>query len=298
MENLLFIYNPHAGKGRVRNKLADVLNSFTRSGRLVTAYPTQAPGDAIRAARELGPLYDRVAVCGGDGTLHEVVNGLMALTPDKRPALGYLPTGTTNDFAQNLSLPRHMEEMAVLAATGEGKLLDVGKMGDQYFVYVSAFGVFTDVSYNTPQTFKNSLGHLAYVLKGVSEIASIKSYHLHIEHEGEVMEGDYLYGMVSNTVSVGGIIGLPSEEVALDDGLLEVVLIPMPKTMGDLNAVIRGLARQEYTSESGILGFHTSHLTISCDEPVPFTLDGEYGGDHMDTSISPVHRAINIICGA
>jgi len=297
MEKMLFIYNPHAGKGQVRNKLADVLNAFTRAGALITAYPTQGPGDAIRAARELAPFYDRIAVCGGDGTLHEVVNGLMALPMDHRPLLGYLPTGTTNDFAQNLNLPKYMEDMAALAATGQGKAVDVGLLGDQYFVYVAAFGLFTDVAYSTPQNVKNAIGHAAYVLRGVAELGNMKSYHLKITHDGEELEGEFLYGMVSNTISVGGLIGLPSDEVALDDGELEVILIPTPKTVAELNMVIRGLARQEYTPESGILGFHTSRLSISCAEPVPFTLDGEYGGEHTEADITAVYQAIDIICG-
>ena len=162
MKKLLFIYNPHAGKGQVRNKAGDIINAFTRSGCLCTAYPTQAPGDAARAARELAAEYDRVAVCGGDGTLHEVVAGLMELPESARPPIGYLPAGTTNDYARNLNLPKGFEDMAALAATGEPRAVDIGRLGSHYFIYVAAFGAFTDVAYNTPPQFKNALGHLAY----------------------------------------------------------------------------------------------------------------------------------------
>ena len=297
MEKLLFIYNPHAGRGQVRGKLAEILNAFTKAGVLVTAYPTQGPGDAAQAARELAPGFDRVACCGGDGTLHEVVTGLMDLPEGSRPPVGYLPAGTTNDYARNLKLPRGMEEMAALAASGGPRPVDIGRLGERWFIYVAAFGLFTDVAYNTPQQFKNAFGHLAYVLKGVSELGTLKGYPLRVEHDGGVLEGEYLYGMVSNTVSVGGILGLPSDEVVLDDGLLELVLVEKPRTVAQMNAVIYALAKQEYSADSGVVGLHSSRFHITCGEPVPFTLDGEFGGEHMDVEISAVNTPVHIVYG-
>ena len=298
MDKLLFIYNPHAGKGQARSKLSAMIDTFTRNGNLVTAYPTQGPGDATRAARELAPGFDRVAVSGGDGTLHEVITGLMDLPQSSRPPIGYIPAGTTNDFARNLSLPRGVEKMATLAAAGEPRPVDVGRLGERYFIYVAAFGAFTDVAYKTPQQSKNALGHLAYVLQGASELANVKSYHLTIDHDGGQLEGDYLYGMFCNTVSVGGIIGLPSDQVALDDGLLEAVLVKMPLSVPDFNAAILALATQEYTEESGVTVLHSSHFRITCDEAVPFTLDGEFGGEHTQAQVEAVHTPISIVYGA
>lgn len=297
MKKLLFIYNPHAGRGQVRGKLAEILNAFTRAGCLCTAYPTQGPGDAARCARELGPQFDRIACCGGDGTLHEVVTGLMDLPEGSRPPVGYLPAGTTNDYARNLKLPRGTEEMAALAASGEPRAVDIGRLGKSWFIYVAAFGLFTDVAYNTSQQFKNTFGHLAYVLKGVSELGNLKGYPLRVEHDGGTLEGEYLYGMVSNTVSVGGILGLPSDEVVLDDGLLELVLVEKPKTVAQLNAVIRALAKQEYDAESGVVGLHSSRFRITCGEPIPFTLDGEFGGEHPEAEIEAVSTPVRIVYG-
>lgn len=297
MKKLLFIYNPHAGKGQVRNKAGDIINAFTRSGCLCTAYPTQAPGDAAKAAKELAPGYDRLAVCGGDGTLHEVISGLMELPESARPPIGYLPAGTTNDYARNLYLPRGFEDMAALAATGEPRAVDIGRLGSHYFIYVAAFGAFTDVAYNTPQQFKNALGHLAYVLKGATELASLKSYHLRLEYDAGAVEGDYLYGMVSNTVSVGGVLGLPKEEVALDDGLLEAVLIEKPKTMAQLNAMILALAKQEFSTENGVVGLHSSRFHVACQESVPLTLDGEYGGSYQAGEILAVPGPVRLVFG-
>ena len=297
MEKLLFIYNPHAGRGQVRGKLGGILNAFTKAGCLVTVYPTQGPGDASRAARELAPQFDRVACSGGDGTLHEVVAGLMELPEGSRPPVGYLPAGTTNDYARNLNLPKRMEEMAALAASGEPRSVDIGRLGESWFIYVAAFGLFTDVAYNTPQQFKNAFGHLAYVLKGVSELKNLKGYPLRVEHDGGVLEGDYLFGMVSNTISVGGILGLPAEEVVLDDGLLEAVLVEMPRTMMELNNAIFALARHEYSEGSGVIGLHSRHFHISCAELVPFTLDGEFGGEHQEADIDAVHVPMKIVYG-
>lgn len=297
MENLLFVYNPRAGKGRARWMLSGVINAFTRAGRLVTAYPTQAPGDARRIIRELAPKFDRVACCGGDGTLHEVMAGLMDLPESARPPVGYLPAGTTNDYARNLTLPRGLEEMAALAAGGEPRGVDLGKLGEEYFIYVAAFGLFADTSYSTPQEMKNLLGHLAYVLKGATELTAQKRYHLTVDYDEGQLEGDYIYGMVSNTISVGGVIGLPAGEVKLDDGRLEALLVEAPQSIAQLNAAVRALARQEYSEESGVRVLHSTRFKFTGEEKVPFTVDGEFGGEHRQVEITAVHTPVRIVYG-
>ena len=297
MKKLLFLYNLHAGKGQARMKLPGILDALTQAGYLVTAYPTQGPGDAVQMAQRYGARYDRLVCCGGDGTLHEVVNGLMALPPEKRPVVGYLPAGTTNDFARNLDLPRGLENMARVAAAGCPRPCDVGRFQKDYFIYVAAFGLFSDVAYSTPQQSKNVLGHLAYVLKGVTELSSLKGYHLRVEHDKGVLEDDFVYGMFSNTVSVGGVIGLPKSEVALDDGLLEAVLVRMPKNPIEFQAAVRALVQQEYNESGGVMGLHSSKFTVTCEEPVPFTLDGEFGGEHTGVMIDDSPRAFTIVYG-
>lgn len=297
MKTLLFIYNSHAGKGQIRSKLAGILDAFVEEGWLVTACPTLGRGDATKLAHDLGPNYDRIVCSGGDGTLHEVIEGLMGLPKSARPPIGYIPAGTTNDFARNLSLPRGMEKMAHTAAAGFPRPVDIGRLNDAYFIYVAAFGAFTDVSYNTPQGFKNMFGHLAYVLKGASELGNLKSYQLRVEHDGGVEEGSFIYGMVSNTVSVGGVLGLPKEEVALDDGLLEAILVREPQNAAQLSAALLALSSQSYTPESGVIGLHSSHYRVTCDEAVPLTLDGEFGGEHREAEIAAVNQPIQIVYG-
>ena len=295
MKKLLFIYNLHAGKGAVRTRLAGILNVFSKEGYLVTAYPTRGKADATRAAAELGPGYDRVVCAGGDGTLSEVISGLMET--EHRPALGYIPTGTTNDFARNLLLPRGMEKQAAAAICGDARPCDIGRFNGKPFIYVAAFGAFTNVSYDTPQPFKNTFGHLAYVLEGVSRIGTIKGYSLAVTHDEGVLEGDFLFGMVSNTVSVGGFKGLPASEVRLDDGLFEVVLVRQPKNAADIQAILRALALRVPSAGGPVTAFHSSTVSVTCSGSLPWTLDGEFGGAPERADIENCRHAVTIVFG-
>lgn len=295
MKTLLFIFNPHAGKGAIRGHLPGVLDTFTKEGYLVTAYPTQSKGDAVRIAAELGGQYDRVVCCGGDGTLSETISGLLTLNPP--PVLGYLPAGTTNDFSRNLSLPKALEDAALIAATGPIRKCDVGSFNEKTFIYVAAFGAFTEVSYNTPQEFKNAFGHLAYLLQGITRLGSIKGYNMKISCDDHVIEGDFIYGMVSNTVSVGGFKGLPSSDISLDDGLFEVLLVRQPKTLAELQGIITTLLQQKPVEGGPVISFSTSKVQVSCAEALPWTLDGEFGGDPVVAEIENQCQAIDLVWG-
>ncbi len=295
MKTLLFIYNLHAGKGAIRPRLAGILDVFSKAGYLVTAYPTQGKADATRAAARLGPGYDRVVCAGGDGTLSEVISGVME--GEKRPVLGYIPSGTTNDFSRNLSLPRGMEKQAAAAVCGIPRPCDIGRFNGRPFIYVAAFGAFTDVSYDTPQEFKNTFGHLAYFLEGMGRIGSIKGYPLTVEYDGGVLRGDFIFGMVCNTVSVGGFKGLPSRDVRLDDGLFEVVLVRQPKSAADLQAILRILTLRVPSPDGPVAAFHTSAVTVTCAGNLPWTLDGEYGGAPETADIQNCRHAVTIVCG-
>lgn len=295
MKKLLFIFNPLAGKGAIRGQLTGVLDAFTKAGYLVTAYPTQSKADATRAAAELSGEFDRVVCCGGDGTLSETISGLLTL--EERPALGYLPAGTTNDFSRNLKLPKTLKEAAAIAAAGAVRKCDVGRFNQKSFIYVAAFGAFTDVSYGTPQEFKNTFGHLAYLLEGVTRLGSIKSYHLEITHDQGSLEGDFIYGMVSNTVSVGGFKGLAGDDVSLDDGLFEVLLVKRPQSLPELQSIVKILLQQKAMDGGAVIALHTSRLRVVCPEALPWTLDGEYGGNPMTAEIENDCRAIDLVWG-
>lgn len=296
MKKLLFIYNTHAGKGLLKSRLAAVLEELARDWD-VTVHPTRGAGDAAELAARRAGEFDRIVCGGGDGTLHEVVNGLMALPPEARPEVGYIPAGTTNDFSRNLSLPRGMEAMARTAAAGVPRPVDIGRFNGEHFIYVAAFGAFTDVSYNTPQPVKNLLGRTAYMLESVTRIASIQSYPLTVEHDGGVEAGGYCYGMVSNTVSVGGFKGMPAQPVALDDGIFEVVLVRQPENPIQLQAVIRALLTMSPDEGGLVTSYRTSRLKITCEQELPWTLDGEFGGAPKTAEIRNCQKAVSIVYG-
>ena len=218
MNKLLFIFNPASGTGQVKGAMVSVLDVFTKAGWITTSYPTQCKGDAARTARELASQFDRVICAGGDGTLSEVVSGLLELNDP--PPLGYIPFGSTNDCATTLKLPRKPREAALVAAgTGLTVPIDIGQLNGKSFIYVAAFGAFTKVAYDTPQELKNTFGHLAYIFAGIASLPTITPYHMQVEYDGTVLEDDFFFGMVSNSQSIGGLKPPKAERVVLDDGL-------------------------------------------------------------------------------
>ena len=290
MKRLLFIYNPIAGQGKIRSHLHSVLDCFVKQGYQVTAHPTQCAGDARDTAARLGVGFDRVVCAGGDGTLHEVIGGLMQLP--QRPGVGYIPLGSMNDFSKNLRLPKSVARRAALAA-GETLIpLDVGRFQEEIFVYVAAFGMFTDVSYRTPQEFKNTLGHLAYLFAGVTTLANIRSQQITAVHDGGVVTGEFIYGMVGNTVSVGGFQAMREEDVALDDGLFEVLLLKMPENMAQWQGVLHCLRTQEPDESGAITMFRTKSVQFHSAAPVAWTLDGEFGGEHAAVTVENLQHGV------
>lgn len=291
-KKMMFIYNPHAGKAQIRSNLLDIIDIFTKAGFEVTAYPTQEQGDATRATREMEPGYDVVVCCGGDGTLDEVVSGMLR-REDKIP-IGYVPAGSTNDFANSLGIPKKMVKAADTVVQGNLFSCDMGSFNDEFFVYVAAFGLFTEVSYETKQELKNLLGHAAYVLEGTKRLTSIQSYEMEIEYDGNVIKDEFLYGMVSNSLSVGGMKNFTGKNVKLDDGLFEVTLIRKPKQLADYHSIARDLLMGESDS-SYIYMFKTSRLKIRSTESIPWTLDGEYGGAHTEVELKNMNQVLQMI---
>ena len=298
MNRLLFIYNPTSGTGQIKGSLSAVLDVFTKAGWLTTSYPTQCPGDAARSARELGGQFDRVVCAGGDGTLSEVASGLMEL--DSPPPLGYIPFGSTNDCAATLKLPKKPREAAVVAGgTGVPFPMDIGLLNDRPFVYVAAFGAFTKVAYDTPQELKNTFGHLAYIFAGIASLPTIAPYHMKVEYDGQVLEDDFYFGMVSNSQSIGGIKPPKVDRVVLDDGLFEVTLVKKPLSLADLTDGLQALVSLSPAERSGALvQLQARQLTFICEQPVPWTVDGEFGGSQTVNRVENCQKALNIIRGA
>lgn len=292
MEKVLFIVNPRSGKGTIKNYILDILNIFSRNGMEVTVYITQGRLDACRMAKEQGGNYGLVVCSGGDGTLDEVVTGMMK--GGHQAKVGYIPAGSTNDFANSLKLPVRMREAALVVTEGEAKYFDVGAFNENFFVYIAAFGLFTDVAYQTSQEAKNVLGHMAYILEGAKRLFNIKSYHMTVRTKENEFYGDFVYGMVTNSESVGGFRKLTGKDVCLDDGVFEVTLIYQPANVLELQEIITNLLAGQMNSRF-IRSFKTNYLEFSAEESVPWTLDGEDGGEHLEVKIANRHQALPVM---
>lgn len=294
MKNVLFVINPNAGKGQIRGKLLEILNLFSAQQWKVTTYVTQSRGDATQMVCHHGTEFDLVMCSGGDGTMRETVCGLMQLPPEQRPPLGYIPAGTTNDYAASLGLQRNMEAAAKDIINGIPFACDVGRFGEEFFTYIAAFGAFTAVSYQTSQQSKNVLGHMAYVLEGIRSITSIKPYHLVIEHDGGRVEDDFIFGMVTNATSVGGFKNITQSDVKMDDGLFEATFIHLPHTLMDVQEIVASLVNRE-TNQKYMLTFRSSHVRLTCTEDLPWTLDGEFGGSVKQVDIRNLKQVVHIL---
>jgi len=293
-KDLLLIYNPVSGKATVKAYLADIITLFTNANYKVTVHPTKCKYDAVSYIKENGSNYDVLSVCGGDGMLNEAVSALMNIPADKRPPLAYLPAGSTNDFAGTVGLPLDLRNSSKMVVNGSPFFCDAGQFNDSYFAYVAAFGAFTSVSYDTLQEFKNVFGHLAYILEAIRQLPTIKSYKVKISYENTVIEDDFLFGMVTNSLQVGGIKHLSGTTVSLNDGLFEVLLIKKPKNATELQNIITGVISQSLNIE-GIIKFKAANITFESEVPISWALDGEYGGDVTKASITNLSRAFSVI---
>ena len=292
MKKMLFIYNPNSGMGLLKPKLSDVLDIFVKGGYEVTVYPTQKYHDAVRKMGEYEEQYDLVACSGGDGTLDEVVTGMMKR--EKKVPIGYIPAGTTNDFASSLHISKNMLEAADTVVNGVPFACDVGEFNEDYFVYIAAFGIFTDVSYETKQSMKNVLGHLAYILEGTKRIFNIPSYRIKVTHDGETIEDEFIYGMVTNSRSVGGFKGITGKNVVFDDGKFEVTLFKTPRNPMELNEILGALALRKINPKR-MYSFKTNEVHFETEEEIPWTLDGEFGGVHEEVVVKDCQKALEIM---
>lgn len=291
-KKLLFVFNPHSGKAQIRTQLFDIVDTMVKADYEVTIYPTQAAGDAVKKVEEEAGNYDLVVCSGGDGTLDEAVTGMMHRS--ERVPLGYIPAGSTNDFASSLGIPKDMTEAAKTAVNGRLFPCDMGSFNEAVFVYVAAFGLFTDVSYTTSQEWKNLLGHAAYILKGMKSLHDIPSFRMQVQSNGQCFQNEFIYGMVSNSTSVGGFKGMTGKDVLLDDGVFEVTLIRKPRNPIELNEIIASLINLVDDTDM-IYSFKTNEVKIIAKSEVPWTLDGEFGGSHTEVTIKNICKAVEMV---
>lgn len=293
LKKMLFILNPCAGMKKASKVLAEILAVFNRADYDVRVYVTAESGDAVTAVKEMAPEMDLVVCCGGDGTFNETVTGI--LQADLALPIGYIPAGSTNDFAASLQLPADPVEAARRIAEGRPRPYDAGRFGERYFSYVASFGAFTKASYSTPQSAKNLLGHIAYVLEGMQELPQLRKHHVKLTLDGEtVLEDDYVFGAICNSTSVGGVMTLDPHQVDLQDGKFEVLLIRAPKNFQEISESLLAVQKQHYNN--AMMTFRSaSQIIVEAEPDMLWTLDGEKEEGHERVVVQNLHRAIQIL---
>ncbi len=292
-KKLLFIVNPRSGKGQIKEHLADILDIMIKADYQVSVHITQAGGDATGKTIEQAENYDRIICSGGDGTLDEVVTGMMQLPIEARKPIGYIPAGSTNDFGNSLGIDKNMLNAARISVSENLFPCDIGRFNSDSFVYVAAFGIFTEVSYATSQDLKNILGHAAYIIEGAKQLRDIPSFRMQVEYDGNVVYDEFIYGMITNSKSVGGFQGIIRGDIGLNDGVFETTLIKMPRNPIELNEIL-GFMTGLIPDSDMVYSFQTKEIKFTSTEAVPWTLDGEYGGDHQTVVITDESKALEI----
>lgn len=292
-KNVLLIINPTAGKMKSKVGMFDIVDQFCKDGYFVSVQTTAYRGHATEIVKAHGAEFDLIVCCGGDGTLNEVVSGIMCF--EKKPNIGYIPAGSTNDFANSMDLNVNISKATQSIIKGQPKNLDVGLFeGKHYFTYIASFGAFTSSSYSTPQNVKNVLGHLAYVLEGIKDLAKIQTYRISITTNGTTIEDEYIFGAVTNSTSVGGIVKLGTDIVDMNDGLFEVILIKRPKNASDLSKLVTAITASNMDNEM-ITFLKTSKIVFGMSEDIPWTLDGEFKKGAEQVVVENIHNGISMI---
>lgn len=292
MKKMLFVMNPYAGQRKASRHLADIIAVFNRGGYAVETYMTAGPGDAIGVVESKASQVDMVVCCGGDGTFNETISGVLNSGVDV--PVGYIPAGSTNDFASSLNLPSNVVQAARAIVEGTPVRYDIGRFGNRYFSYVASFGAFTRASYATPQNIKNALGHTAYVLSGIRELSEIHKEHIRMEMDGEIVEDDFIFGAICNSTSVGGILTLDPKQVDMGDGQFEVLLVRMPRNLAEITECIQAVQDQKYNC--AMITFRAAQrVKIYADPTMPWTLDGEREDGHQEVQAENLHLAIQLM---
>ncbi len=299
MKDALFLFNPHAGKGKISSGLSIIADTLTKAGFLVTTYPTQSRGDAAERIVQWGDLYERIIVAGGDGMLHEAINAMMKLKQrGTQPDLGYIPSGTTNDFAKTHKIPTSIEKAAQIAAGESRKTIDLGTFNGEYFSYIAAFGVGTDISYTTDQTAKNTFGYLAYLANSLKYVdprtLSSVCREMEITTDDAIYKGSFMLGAASNSLSISGMKQLAPKDAKMDDGLLEGLFIRKPENLLEFEQISNGLMMGNLNS-SGIISIKSRKFEFKSEKDAAWTLDGESGGSFKDVVIEDAERCLTML---
>ncbi len=298
-KNMIFIVNPKAGKNQLKTKMVEVVDEFSRAGYHVEVYTTKSAEDAEQHIYDVGDLHDLIVISGGDGSLDNAVTGIMRLkekTGGKVPPLGYIPCGSTNDYAKSLCISLKPEVAARQIVKGKACPVDVGQLGDRHFIYVAAFGIFTEVSYATPRNLKARLGHAAYVIEGAKSLTSVKTYRLKASFDGRIIKGDFIYGQVTNSRSVGGFRAVGLRDMSFHDGEFECVFIRKPKNPIQLERILQSVVTNKPV-EDYIVYERAKTVKVEGIEEIPWTVDGEFAGNFKQARVDDLHNAVTLVLG-
>jgi YegS/Rv2252/BmrU family lipid kinase len=290
MKKLLLLANIHSGKAEIASHIGDMIDYYNKENFIVTAFSSQAKGHIINIIEDMGGNFDNIVVCGGDGTLNEAVNAIMNISGHK-PKLGYVPCGSANDFAANVGIPRDICDAYRVAVCNNPFSVDVGRINNRYFTYVTGFGLFTNLPYETPQSIKNIIGYNAYVLEGIKQLSTLQSWKMKVNYDDTELEDEYILGLVSNSNRIAGM-HVPIK-ATLNDGVFEVLLVKKPKLLTAIPALISSLVDNNYDNDL-IHTFRTSRVVFECEEKVKWTVDGEKAGAFNRAGIRVFDRAIDI----
>ena len=293
MKRMLFVMNPISGQKKANKFLPEIIGLFNRAGYTVITHMTGCQGDAIEAVKKYAKDVELIVCCGGDGTFNETITGL--IESGCNVPLGYIPSGSTNDFASSLKLSNNILQATQDILEGQPVAYDVGRFGTRYFSYVASFGAFTKSSYTTPQYIKNALGHTAYVLSGIQELSQIRNSHVRMEIDGKVVEDDFIFGAICNATSVGGVLTLDPKTVDMSDGLLEILLVRSPKNLTELSDCIFAMQTLDYSNCAMVTFCSARQVKVYADPNMPWTLDGEREDGHEEVLVENIHHAFRLM---
>lgn len=294
MKKILFVYNPVAGKGNIKNKLSKIIEAFSSDENTLITYATKANNDAYHHIVQFGQQFDRIICSGGDGTLNETINACMEIA--YKGKLGYIPTGTVNDFSKSIKMETNLDRLLDNFNTEiHFQNIDVGKLNERYFVYVAAFGSVSEVSYSTPQNTKNTIGKVAYILEGLKKLTRQDKIHMRIEYDDGIIEDDFCLGLITNSLFIGGMNFFKEDEISLDDGYFECIFIKYPKGPITLNQTLFDITTRNFENTDKMYAFKTKTLRITSKKKVKWTVDGEYGGTYKYATITNYQKAITIL---
>lgn len=291
-DKILLIVNPRSGRGKSKEVLFDIVDTLTHSGKTVTVYTTKQKKQTIDYIAENVQNYDTVAACGGDGTLNECFNGV--IKSGVRVPIGYIPLGSTNDFATSLNLPLDHIEAAKVVAAGKSVPYDVGSLNGSYFTYIACAGAFAETSYLTAQNLKNKIGHSAYLLSAFKSISTLKKTTMEITTSDFTLKDDFLFTSFSNSLNAGVVLNFNSNDIKFDDGLFELLLVKMPKDIIDFTSLVKDILNANFNNKL-IRLFKTSECHVKAEVGIGWSLDGEDGGITDEITLKVHPKAVDII---